>query len=132
AEAPVDPDSVWLYHKTTRRETYAAARAARPDCDEVLLWNTRGELTEATTANLVLRLDGRLLTPPITAGLLPGTFRAHLLHTGQIHEHRLTPADLPRAAAIWLVNSVRRWRRAVLIPEKERKARKGTQSTQSF
>ena len=43
AARPVDPRSAFLYHKTTRREVYDEAAASRPDCDDVLLWNDRGE-----------------------------------------------------------------------------------------
>ena len=110
ARDAVSSADVWLYHKTTRRESYETARAARPDCDEVILWNERGELTEATTSNLVLEVDGRRWTPPVTAGLLAGTLRAHLLAVGEIAERTLTPADLARAERIWLINSVRGWR----------------------
>lgn len=117
AREPVDSNTIWLYHKTTQREVYAAARASRPDCDEVILWNERGELTEASTANLVLDLDGEWVTPPVTCGLLAGAFRSGLLATGQIRERVLTRADLPHARRIALVNSVRRWREAVLVPD---------------
>jgi para-aminobenzoate synthetase/4-amino-4-deoxychorismate lyase len=112
AVAPVSSGDAWLYHKTTRRAVYEAARAARPDCDEVILWNERGELTEATTANVVLELDGRRCTPPVASGLLAGTFRAHLLELGEIEERLLTPADLRRAGRLWLINSVRGWQAA--------------------
>jgi para-aminobenzoate synthetase/4-amino-4-deoxychorismate lyase len=112
AKTPVDSSTIWLYHKTTRRELYAAARASRPDCDEVILWNERGELTEASTANLVLDMDGEWVTPPVTSGLLAGTFRHWLLATGQIRERVLTPADLRAARRIALINSVRKWQAA--------------------
>ena len=72
AREPVSSADVWLYHKTTHRAAYAAARAYRPDCDEVILWNERGELTEATTSNVVLEMDGGRWTPPVSAGLLAG------------------------------------------------------------
>jgi hypothetical protein len=102
--------STSAHHKTTRRNAYDTARAARPDCDEVILWTERGELTEATTSNLVLELDGERWTPPISAGLLAGTLRARLLAAGEIAERTLTPADLARAERVWLINSVRGWR----------------------
>ncbi|HYW10081.1 MAG TPA: aminodeoxychorismate synthase component I [Longimicrobium sp.] len=113
AAEPVDSREPLLFHKTTRRDVYNRARAARPECDDVLLVNERGELTESTVANLVLHLDGALLTPPLDSGLLPGVFRAHLLRRGIIHERVLTLADVERARGIYLINSVRRWRRAV-------------------
>lgn len=114
ARMPVSTDDVYLYHKTTRREVYENARSSRPDCDDVILWNEHGELTEASMANVVLELDGRLITPPIAAGLLPGTMRAHLLAGGEIEEGRLQVDDLLQASRIWLINSVRGWQTAVL------------------
>ena len=115
ADKPVDSGTIWLYHKTTHRALYDAARASRPDCDEVILWNERGELTEAGTANLALDVGGEWVTPPVTSGLLAGTFRNWLLATGQIRERILTITDLHLARRIALLNSVRKWREAVLI-----------------
>jgi len=115
ARQPVSSADVWLYHKTTRREVYEAARAGRPDCDEVALWNERGELTEATASNLVLALDGRAWTPRVSAGLLAGTLRAQLLAAGEIAERTLTPEDLRRAESVWLINSVRGWQAARFV-----------------
>ena len=109
AATPVDTDQVWLYHKTTCREIYRQALLSRPDCEDVILWNPRDELTESTMANVVLELDGRLWTPPVACGLLAGTFRRHLLETGALQEKVLHRADLRRAHAIHLINSVRRW-----------------------
>lgn len=115
AKTPVDSGAIWLYHKTTRRELYDAARASRPDCDEVILWNERGELTEASMANVVLELGDGWVTPPVTSGLLAGTFRNWLLATGQIRERVLTRADLRAARRVALINSVRKWRAAVFV-----------------
>jgi para-aminobenzoate synthetase/4-amino-4-deoxychorismate lyase len=111
----VNSEEPLLYHKTTRREVYERRAAERPDCDDVLLVNERGEVTESTIANVVVETAGERLTPPLACGLLPGVFRAELLRRGAVAERVLTPADLQRAEAIWLVNSVRRWRRAVLV-----------------
>ena len=116
AQEPVNSGCLWLYHKTTRREVYEAARATRPDCDEVILWNERGELTEAASANLVLDLAGDWVTPPVMSGLLAGTFRGELLAKGRIREQALTRADLSQADGIYLINSVRQWRCAMLVP----------------
>lgn len=115
AQRPVDSNAIWLYHKTTRREIYDDARASRPDCDEVILWNERGELTEASTANLVLDLDGERFTPPVTSGLLAGTLRDWLLTTGHLRERILTPSDLRTARHVYLINSVRKWRAAAFV-----------------
>ena len=109
ARAPVDSHDELLRHKTTRRALYEAALASRPGCDDVLLVNERGEVTESTRANLVLKLGGELLTPPLTSGLLPGVFRELLIRRGVVREQVLFPADVLRAERVWLVNSVRWW-----------------------
>ncbi|MGI9179407.1 MAG: aminotransferase class IV, partial [Longimicrobiaceae bacterium] len=98
-----------------QRQLYESRAADRPDCDDVLLVNERGELTESTIANLVVRLGGQLWTPPLEAGLLPGVFRESLLRSGAIRERTLRPEDLRRAEAVFLINSVRRWRQVEVV-----------------
>jgi para-aminobenzoate synthetase/4-amino-4-deoxychorismate lyase len=108
----VDDTHRFLYHKTTHRMVYEQARAACPGCDDVLLWNKKGELTESTIANIVVELDGRRVTPPVSCGLLPGTFRAECLARGEIEEAVIRIEDLHRGTRLWLINSVRQWREA--------------------
>ena len=117
AAEPIDPKDVFLYHKTTRRQVYEKSLASRPECEEVILWNERGEITEASTANVVVKSRGRLVTPPVTSGLLAGTFRNRLLAEGKVHERVITLEDLRRCEALYLINSVRRWREAKFIPQ---------------
>ncbi len=115
ARQPIASSDVRLYHKTTRREPYETARASRPDGDDVILWNERGELTETSVANIILELDGRQVTPPVASGLLAGTLRAHLLAVGEISEQVLTLDDLAWATGLWLINSVRGRQRARFV-----------------
>jgi para-aminobenzoate synthetase/4-amino-4-deoxychorismate lyase len=114
AAVRVDPANRLLYHKTSRRELLDGERRLRPDCNEVLFFNTRGELTEGSYNNIILKSGGRLLTPPLESGLLPGVLRSELLASGAIEEKLLFAADLFSAEEIWLVNSLRGRRRAVL------------------
>jgi para-aminobenzoate synthetase/4-amino-4-deoxychorismate lyase len=79
--------------------------------DDVLLYNERGELTEFTIGNLIVELNGQLLTPPISCGVLAGTFRAHLMETGQILERPFTIDQLKGCTKIYRVNSIRQWQR---------------------
>jgi branched-subunit amino acid aminotransferase/4-amino-4-deoxychorismate lyase len=109
AAEPVDSRDEFLRHKTSRRAVYERAIEARPQVQDVVLWNERGELTETCTANLVLEIDGRRLTPPVESGLLPGTFRGQLLEDGTIAEAILPIDALERATGRYLVNSVRRF-----------------------
>ncbi len=117
AERPVDRRNVFLYHKTTCRTVYPAVCPAGGDCDDFVLWNDRGQATETTIANLVVEKGGRLVTPPVECGLLPGTYRAHLLETGRICEEVVTMEDLRRAKKLFAVNSVRRWLPATIVKD---------------
>lgn len=115
APAPVASSDAFLFHKTTHRRVYDESRAARPEADDVVLWNERSEITETCLANLAVKLEGKWWTPPVEAGLLPGVYRAELLATGRLRERVLRTGDLQRAEALAVLNSVRLWRPAVLM-----------------
>jgi len=107
---PTSSTDVFLRHKTTRRELYNCALTAAhtEGFDEVLFANEKGELTEGAISNLFIERAGKLLTPPLACGLLPGVYRRHLLETRTNAEERvLTLADLHTADAVYLCNSVR-------------------------
>ncbi|HEX8964594.1 MAG TPA: aminodeoxychorismate synthase component I [Rhodocyclaceae bacterium] len=106
AAMPVDSGDEFLAHKTTRRSVYET-HAPPPGAFDTLLWNERGEVTEFTRGNVVVELDGRRVTPPLSCGLLAGVLRAELLARGEIAEGVVRVEDLPRAAGIWFINSVR-------------------------
>ena len=109
ATEAVDSSDRFLFHKTTNRDFYTAQLAARPDCDDIIFWNEKGEVTESTIANIVVALDGQLFTPPIASGLLAGTFRDQLLADGKIKERLIRVEELKSAEEIFLINSVRKW-----------------------
>jgi len=107
---PVSSTDPFLYHKTTSRDFYDAElkRLCGDGVDEVLFVNERGELTEGTRTNIFLQRGPVLLTPPLAAGLLPGTFRARLIAEGHAREAILFPGDLkPESGALYLGNALR-------------------------
>ncbi len=108
-DPPVDRANPFLRHKTTQRGFWDKALiwAQAHGANDALCMNRQGRLTEATRFNLFLQRDGMLLTPPLTAGLLPGVLRAELLQTGRACERDLSPDDLENAEAIYLGNSLR-------------------------
>jgi len=114
AAAPINSSDRFLFHKTTRRSF-----KLRPDCDDVIFWNERGEITESSIANVVVVIDDELCTPPISSGLLAGTFRDQLLAEGKIRERVITIAELKDAAELFLINSVRKWTKAELVVEQD-------------
>ncbi len=116
AASPIDPASPFLYHKTTHRAIYDAAKRQAPDdCDDVILCNRRGEVTETTIANLIFTIDGKRLTPPVSSGLLAGTYRAELLARGDIEEAIIPVTQLRRIKTISVINSLRGERPAQLL-----------------
>ncbi|MDQ0155758.1 aminodeoxychorismate synthase component I [Robertmurraya andreesenii] len=117
ADAPISKENIFLYHKTTNRRIYSDRKDRFPNVYDVLLWNEEGELTEFTTGNVVVEIEGEYLTPFVESGLLAGTFRKHLLEQKQIREEKLKLEDLKACSAIWLINSVRQWVRVNLLME---------------
>jgi para-aminobenzoate synthetase/4-amino-4-deoxychorismate lyase len=109
ASEPVDSSDRFLFHKTTKRDFG----------DDLILWNERGEITESTIANVVVRIDGELYTPPVESGLLAGTFRNQLLAEGKIKERVITVEELRAAGKFYLINSVRKFMNAYLIIEEK-------------
>jgi para-aminobenzoate synthetase/4-amino-4-deoxychorismate lyase len=108
-DRPTSSDNLFLYHKTTHRDLYTEACERFPQADDVLLWNERGELTESTMANLVLRFGEDYFTPPVSCGLLEGTLRSALIDRETLQKKVLFKDDLRRADEILLINSVRKW-----------------------
>ena len=115
AAQPVDAANPLLYHKTTCRQIYQDALKLVPGAADVLLYNQKSEITESTIANIVVEMGGRLCTPPLHCGLLPGTLRAYLLERGLIMEKPLTIVQLLSCRSVFLLNSVRGMQQVNLI-----------------
>jgi para-aminobenzoate synthetase / 4-amino-4-deoxychorismate lyase len=101
---------IFLFHKTTRRELYDREwqhYSETQGADEVIYLNERGELAEGSRTTIFIERDGTLLTPALSAGLLPGTLRAELIASGRAKEAVLRLEDLKAAEAVYLGNSVR-------------------------
>ena len=117
----VEQNNELLRHKTTRRQLFNEEwQRAQDDhgADEVLFFNERGECTEGSRSSLFVERNGRLLTPPVSCGLLPGTLREELLDKGRAVEAVLRRADLENAK-IWFGNSVRGLQPAQLVEARE-------------
>jgi para-aminobenzoate synthetase / 4-amino-4-deoxychorismate lyase len=114
ASRPVDDRDPLVFHKTTARARYDLELARCQPCDDVIFWNSRGEVTESTIANIVVLSDGKNWTPPREAGLLAGTFRDELISRGELFERTITKEELANTGTFSLVNSVRGWMPAKL------------------
>lgn len=96
-----DLNQSFTYFKTTHRPHLNL------DKQEIIYHNAAGELLETSIGNLVLKIAGKLYTPPTSLGILPGIYRQHLLETGQVEEKVLTVPDLNQAEAVYGCNAVR-------------------------
>lgn len=117
AETPVERANPFLAHKTTMREQFTAATqfAAAHGFADIIFTNEDGEITEGAISNVFVQRNGVLITPPVTAGLLPGVLRAELLANGTAQEGTLYPADLA-GADVFIGNSLRGLRKVVVQP----------------
>lgn len=93
AALPVEPEDFRLRHKTSDRRFYDEARESAGTY-EVAFVDRHGFLTEGSFTTLFLERGGRLLTPPLARGLLPGVLREVLIEEGRAEEADLRPEDL--------------------------------------
>jgi len=110
SSTPTDSADCFLRHKTTHRplydRVYQQARAS--GFDDALFLNEHSEVTECSIHNVMIEKDGRLLTPPVACGLLPGVCRRHLLASEpRLQEQPLTLPDVLAADHVFVFNSVR-------------------------
>lgn len=85
----------------------ALARAHDHGASEAIFANTAGNLCEGTGSNIVLVLDGRLVTPPLSSGCLAGITRELLLEWIDIEEADVTLDEAGTASEVFVTSSMR-------------------------
>ncbi|TCK28751.1 branched-chain amino acid aminotransferase [Ancylobacter aquaticus] len=90
----------------------AAREAALAGVDDTLILNTQGRVACTTIANMFALIAGRLITPSLAEGCLPGIMRALVIEAAprlglSVEERPLAPQALAGADAVFLTNSVR-------------------------
>jgi branched-chain amino acid aminotransferase len=99
------------YADNVRTLAFATAQGAT----EAILLNTAGRVCEGTGTNVFLVKDGRVVTPPLSAGPLAGITRELILEWYEVEERDSTLADALAADEVFLTSSlrdiqpVRRW-----------------------
>ncbi len=91
---------------SSQRQSMALAMASEQGAFEAILLNRQGRVAEGSRSNVIARVGGRVLTPPLDEGCLPGTVRRRLLESGLVVEGRLSEADLVEADEVTLANSL--------------------------
>lgn len=110
SDKKTDKRDIFLAHKTTKRELYDSEleKCRKEGFFEVLFTNTEGEVTEGAITNIIIKKGDVYLTPPLSSGVLPGTYREHLLSSRELplKEQVLYMNDILSAENIFIVNSV--------------------------
>ncbi|CAO1654736.1 aminodeoxychorismate synthase component I [Parasphingorhabdus sp. NYA22] len=102
-----EPQDFRLHHKTSDRRVYEVAKedGGLADGAHPIFVDGDGYVTEGAIWNVFVERDGKLLTPPLARGVLPGVLRAELIESGQAVEAELRAEDL--AGGFLVGNSVR-------------------------
>ncbi len=111
-------DNPWLFHKTSLRHLYDEEwqnLCQKAGADEIIYFNERGELTEGSRTNIFVKFgNGKIYTPPISSGLLPGILREEMLEAGKAEERIIHKSDFDQIQQFYLGNSLRGLRKAIL------------------
>ena len=109
----VNESDLTTYHKVTAymANLLALRDAHRGRAAEAIRFNTKNRLAEGAISNVFLVRDGRLLTPPVEEGLLPGITRAAVLELAAevyvpAEQRALAVHDLLDADEVFLTNSI--------------------------
>nr|WP_205481419.1 chorismate-binding protein [Sphingomonas arenae] len=90
---PVSADDFRIRHKTSDRSFYDEARRAGGAYESIFV-DQDGFVTEGTFSSVFVERDGKLVTPPLNRGLLPGILRAKLIDEGRAEEGDVRVEDL--------------------------------------
>ncbi len=90
----------------------AMQEAYRQGADEALMLNQAGEVAECSQSNIFAVRGGAVLTPPLSAGLLPGVTREFVLDLARslglaAREARLLPEDVLSADEVFITGTTR-------------------------
>ena len=74
--------------------------------DERLFLNTKDQICEGTVSNIFFVKQGKLYTPEVRCGLLPGILREYICETQHVEEVIIYPKDLKEYEECFVTNSL--------------------------
>lgn len=77
-------------------QVLARQEAQAAGAGDAIMLSTTGEAASTSMANLLALSPDGWITPPLSAGILPGIVREVLLERGAVQEQSISPADLQR------------------------------------
>lgn len=75
--------------------------------DEALVCNDKGKVCEGSVTNLLLSIDGKWITPPISDGVLPGVMRALVIEYCGVSVRSVDRSEIPLVQSAFLLSSLR-------------------------
>lgn len=75
--------------------------------DDAIIFNKANNVTETGLSNLAFLFDGTWFTPPITAGILPGTMRSLAIEKCGVEVRNIHITEVPQADEIFLLSSLK-------------------------
>jgi branched-chain amino acid aminotransferase len=75
--------------------------------DEAIVCNEKGKVSEGAVTNLLLRIDDKWVTPPISDGVLPGVMRALVIEYCGVLVRSIASSEIPRVQSAFLLSSLR-------------------------
>ena len=87
---------------------YAVVDEARAHgFDDAIIFNSANNVTETGLSNIAFLIDGLWVTPPITAGILPGIMRAIVVERCGVQVRNIHITEVPLAREIVLLGSLK-------------------------
>ncbi len=75
--------------------------------DEAVVLNEYNKISEAAVSNLLLKIDGQWVTPPLTDGALPGVVRALILENCDVSVRSIDFSEMHKIESAFLIGSLR-------------------------
>ena len=75
--------------------------------DDAIIFNSANNVTETGLSNIAFLIDGLWVTPPITAGILPGVMRAIAVERCGVQVRNVHITEVPSAQEIVLLGSLK-------------------------
>lgn len=75
--------------------------------DDAIVFNSANNVTETGISNLAFLFDGTWFTPPISAGILPGTMRSLAIEKCGVEVRNIHITEVPQASEITLLSSLK-------------------------
>jgi branched-chain amino acid aminotransferase len=75
--------------------------------DEAVVLNENHKISEAAVSNLLMKINGQWITPPLTDGALPGVVRALVLENCDVSVRSIDISEMHEIESAFLIGSLR-------------------------